>query len=340
MNIFYKSVKVTLVIVYLVIVAGALVRMTGSGMGCPDWPKCFGYYIPPTDISTLTWTPNHQYFEGQAIIKSDTLWIAKEDFKSTGTYDASKFKQYTKHDYAIFNPLHTWIEYINRLIGALAGLSTLIMTFLSVKVFNQNKKLTYLSFITLGILLFQGWLGATVVFSVLNPIKITLHMLVALLIVAVLLFIVSESKPADNRIKHHPSFFYGCIFVVAVSLIQIALGTQVRQFVDEYASDVAAGLHTALNNPEISFYVHRTFSWVVLIANIWLFIQNRRLQLGYDRTSWLLIIISLEIVTGLTMYYFQFPFGMQSIHLVGASLMFGIQFHLLLQAAKSKEKVR
>jgi len=35
--------RLSLVLVYLVILAGATVRMTGSGMGCPDWPKCFGY---------------------------------------------------------------------------------------------------------------------------------------------------------------------------------------------------------------------------------------------------------------------------------------------------------
>ena len=95
-NSFRKSVKISLIIVYLVITAGAIVRMTGSGMGCPDWPKCFGYWIPPTERVQLDWKPDHRYTKGQVIILEEELRVAREDFVSTTTYEVNNWDEYTQ----------------------------------------------------------------------------------------------------------------------------------------------------------------------------------------------------------------------------------------------------
>ncbi|MDP5158863.1 MAG: COX15/CtaA family protein, partial [Flaviramulus sp.] len=110
---FRNIAKVTLVLTYLVIIAGAFVRMTGSGMGCPDWPKCFGYYIPPTEYQQLEWKPNYVYKKGQVIILEESLQVAKTDFTTADVFTKSNWETYTKHDYTVFNPWHTWVEYIN-----------------------------------------------------------------------------------------------------------------------------------------------------------------------------------------------------------------------------------
>uniref|UniRef100_UPI0023544FC4 COX15/CtaA family protein n=1 Tax=Maribacter polysiphoniae TaxID=429344 RepID=UPI0023544FC4 len=124
---YHSIAKITLVLVYLVIIAGAVVRMTGSGMGCPDWPKCFGLLIPPTEESQLQWKPGQSYHKGQVIILNESLQVAKVDFTSGNELKLNHWEPYTKHDYAEFNPWHTWIEFVNRLFGALAGLGTLVL---------------------------------------------------------------------------------------------------------------------------------------------------------------------------------------------------------------------
>ena len=90
--------KLTIVSIFLIIVAGSLVRMTGSGMGCPDWPKCFGYLIPPTSIDQIEWGKGKTFFEGQMIIRDEQLWSANHNFISSELFDKDNWTLYTKHD--------------------------------------------------------------------------------------------------------------------------------------------------------------------------------------------------------------------------------------------------
>jgi cytochrome c oxidase assembly protein subunit 15 len=326
--------KTALVLVYLVIVAGALVRMTGSGMGCPDWPKCFGYYIPPTDLKELTWEPNRAFEKGQVIIKEESLLVAKDNFTTETTFDASHWEKYTKHDYAIFNPFHTWIEYINRLCGALAGMACFFMAIASFRFWKQNKKITLFSWLVVFMMGFQAWLGAKVVYSVLNPIKITVHMVMALVIVAVILYIIQLARPKLATVKYNSTFRNVLLFSLLLTLIQVAIGTQVRQFVDEQVKNGLTASVLWLQNPSITFYVHRSFSILVLLVNVYLYIKNTKFGLGYSKINWVLTIIGIEILTGIAMAYLDFPIGSQAIHLVLASILFGIQFYMILEAKK------
>ena len=333
---FLKAAKASLILVYLVIVAGALVRMTGSGMGCPDWPKCFGYYIPPTDIKELLWTPNHQYLENQVIIKDEKLLVATSDFISKEKFNNANFRQYTKHDYAIFNAVETWIEYINRLVGALAGLAVFAMAVLSFKYFKSNKKITLFSWLTVFLMGFQGWLGARVVYSVLNPVKITIHMIVALVIVAMLLYVIKNVSKSTENFVFNSNFNKIIIITFCLTFIQIILGTQVRQYVDDQVKILGyEQMSKVLSNPEITFYIHRSFSLLILTLNGFLLFKNRNLALGFTKINWVAGFIGLEIVTGMAMYYLDFPYTSQPIHLVIASLLFGVQFYLVLES-KSK----
>ncbi|MEO0900587.1 MAG: COX15/CtaA family protein [Bacteroidota bacterium] len=328
--------KVSLVLVYLVIVAGAVVRMTGSGMGCPDWPKCFGYYIPPTEAETLEWQANREFEKGQVIIKDESLLVANVNFVTTNSFDASNWEPYTKHDYAIFNVWHTWIEYINRLLGALAGLATLLLALYSLKYWKTSKRILLFSWLVVFGMAFQAWLGATVVYSVLEPVKITLHMVMALVIVALLIYLIHSTKTSKTAVEI-PNLRLFLVGALLLTLIQIVLGTQVRQFVDEQIDLVGeTAKNLWLQDPSVQFYIHRSLSILVVLVNgsIWWSLRKKGVSLA--QMSWIVGIIGMEVLTGIAMYYIDFPFGSQPAHLVLASILFGFQFSLVLDALSSK----
>ncbi|WP_350287509.1 COX15/CtaA family protein [uncultured Croceitalea sp.] len=334
---FLKLAKLSLILVYLVIIAGAVVRMTGSGMGCPDWPKCFGYYVPPTDVETLQWQTNREFKKGQVIIYGETLQVAKRDFTTADTFFDNNWEAYTKHDYAIFNVWHTWIEYVNRLLGALAGLATLALALLSLRYWSENKLLTLLSWLIVFGMGFQAWLGATVVYSLLAPVRITLHMLMALVIVGLLIYLIYRTS--DKKVKAETKIPLKNLLIsaLALTLVQIALGTQVRQFVDEQIDTLGESAKNLwLASPTLKFYIHRSLSIVVLLLNGCIFWMIKRKKLTLPKMNWVLALLLLEIATGIVMYYFDFPFASQPLHLVLASLLFGVQFYLILEVSQKQ----
>jgi len=314
--------------VYLVILAGSLVRMTGSGMGCPDWPKCFGLYIPPTSEDQVKWTPNSNYSEGIILRKNNELIVAKKDFVSGDKFDLSNWYPYTKHDYSDFNATKTWIEFLNRLIGAIAGLFTLGMLFFSFKLWKKNKNYTLISFLIILGMGFQAWLGKLVVDSNLAPYKITVHMLMALVIVCLIIYLIfkfnySNKRLLDNQLKVLISLS------LILTLIQIITGTQVREFVDvQYA--ISQNKELWLIKPDFNFYFHRTFSLTVFGLNMYLLYLTFRKKYSLKPILWIGFIIFLEILLGTIMYYGDFPIFSQPAHLFLATILFGIQFYWFL----------
>ncbi|WP_442264993.1 COX15/CtaA family protein [Tenacibaculum sp. ZS6-P6] len=333
---FPKITKITLISVYLIFLAGAVVRMTGSGMGCPDWPKCFGYLIPPTSEEQITWQPNKGFKKGMIIVKDETLFVAQNDIKTSKEFTASNWEKYTKHDYAKFNKYHTWTEYINRLASVVSGFVFIFLILGSIKYWKEKKSITLLSFFALFLMGFEAWLGKTVVDSNLKPTIITIHMVVGLLIIGILLylhFIVSERK---NTFKYNALFNKLLIFSVIFSVIQIAMGTQVRQFIDEQVKQFGFdNKQYSLLNPSFKFYFHRSFTIAIVLVNFGMFYLNQIKDLGYKLVNWIVFLIFLETITGILMYYAEFPIGTQAVHLLAGAILFGLQFYLWMQSRKS-----
>lgn len=334
---FRPLVITSIIFIYLIIVAGAVVRMTGSGMGCPDWPKCFGYYIPPTSEAQIKWQPNFEYQKGFIVIVNEELRVAPKDFSSTSQYNSNNWKPYTKHDYAKFNVWHTWIEYINRLVTVFSGIPILLMFIISFGFWKKNKQIPILATLTILAMGFQAWLGKVVVDSNLLPFRITIHMVMAFVILAILLYLFFLTQKSAVFKKISTTFKSVLIFSVILTLVQVALGTQIRQHVDLQVKALGELAKSEwLNPPTLTFYIHRSFSILVFVVNLWLFMQHKKLKLSLSKLNWVLILIGVEALSGIIMFYFDFPFLSQPIHLVVASFLFGVQFLIILEVLNIK----
>jgi cytochrome c oxidase assembly protein subunit 15 len=325
----------TLVFTLLVILAGSVVRTTESGMGCPDWPKCFGYYIPPTHPDQVNFHPNQSYTKGMMVIVNDTLWRATVPFKSGEFFSREHWEKYPKHDYAEFYVQKTWIEYINRLLGALLGVLVLGCFVTSFSQAKPKKALVFWSFSLVVLTGFQGWLGALVVSSNLAPVKITIHMFAALLLLAIIIWIVEISCRSENKIvsQKSPDVLLKPLVIVSLifTLIQVYLGTQVRESIDL----IAESLNHEQRNLWIemlpsTFVIHRALSLLVLAVNAFVLIRahdqiNKSIRKNAQLAG---ILVLAEIVVGFSFMMFDMPKFLQPTHLMLACLLFAVQTKL------------
>lgn len=321
------SARVSLVCTLLVVLAGSVVRMTGSGMGCPDWPKCFGYLIPPTDVEQVLWHPNSKVEKGQMIVHDEALWVAKSSFTSNDQLILDNWEKYTQHDYAIFNPAHTWTEYINRLIGAFTGLPVLLTFVLSLFFIRKNAWIPFFAFLSLFTLGFEAWLGKLVVDGNLVPNQITIHMFGALALVGFLLVLIRLIKGKTDKYVVGNLQIGLTIAVLVMTLLQVYMGTVVREQVDLIAH---AGIERSMwiESLSVIFKVHRSFSIIVLALNAYLLWKLGVFTRKINLTIWASVLV-FEILLGIGLTYLSFPSFMQPLHLLSAFVLFAVQFDVL-----------
>ena len=297
---------ITVLAVYFLILVGGAVRASGAGMGCPDWPTCFGRWIPPTSVSQLP--ENYQQI------------YAKRGYANTK-----------------FNPTKTWIEYLNRLVGVSIGLFIMATMFASRHFRKTNPLVTWLSVIAFFAVVFQGWLGSRVVASNLNPGMITVHMLMAQAIVAMLIWAVMRSQLelySSVGFAKLPRLFNKIILLaMGMTLLQMVMGTQIREAIDVIAK---AEAHRSgwIDKLPIVFLIHRSFSWLFMAVNGWLVYQVwKNLPRNHPMTLFSLSLAALilsTVVIGVVMNHMNIPAFVQPLHLWFASLIFGNQITVYL----------
>ncbi len=328
---------ITVASLFLLILAGGIVRSTGSGMGCPDWPKCFDQYVPPTDASELP--PDYQQKYVDKRVKKNERLARSLDLLGYGetAHRLLNDKSILKPDE--FNAAKTWTEYINRLLGAIVGLLLIGCVIASRTYLKSRKRIFFWSLFNLILVGFQGWLGSIVVSTNLLAWVVTVHMLVAIAILGISIYTYYEAKVLRARVMladgPAPVIQFLAYAGLLLTLVQITLGTEVREQID-MISAATGGLNRAewVQKVGANFVYHRDLAVLVIIVNIISFVLIRRRYLSeryqYKYISYVLLLIVAQIVTGLALSYMGLPPFAQAVHILLAALVFGSQFYLLL----------
>lgn len=340
-RLFSRFSLLTLIAVYLLILVGGVVRSTGSGMGCPDWPKCFGNWVPPTDVSQLP--ENYKEIYSQKREKKNerfAKYLSALGFEETADKLLNDESILVEAD---FNKQKTWIEYINRLLGVLIGLLILGTFVLSIRFLKTDKTIFFVALATLLLVIFQGWIGSIVVSTNLVPWTITLHMFLALVIVALLVFLVHRTRYSGGVsmcFRNRTVFLVVLVACMITSLVQVALGTQVREAIDVIAAQYNyTSRDLWIEGIGMPFLIHRSFSWIILLLHVVLIYLLYKTRTSSSLTIGLVAVVLLTIVTGVVMGYFGIPAFMQPVHLLLGTLVFGLQFLLFLRVSGVKGKL-
>jgi len=290
----------TFILTFLVIIAGGIVRTTQSGMGCPDWPRCFGKWIPPTNASELPVD-----FE---------RYLSKQDIDHT------------------FNVYHTWIEYFNRLFGVLLGVFAIIQVALLFRRKKEMKGAYQLAIAFLVTVILTGLFGALVVKLNLAHFSISVHLLFALILTQLQLALVLSLKNKMNTLIVPARVKTFLISLLALIIFQSVLGTMVRIYIDDISKHLDyQQRETWLVSSPVAFLIHRSFSWAVLLATLAFAWYCRRFSVIKNKVYLLTVILLLSMATGIILFYLDMPAVAQPIHLLLATLGITQVFNIMLQ---------
>jgi cytochrome c oxidase assembly protein subunit 15 len=334
---------ITIIVTLLVILAGGIVRSTGSGMGCPDWPKCFDRYIPPTDVSQLPADYKEKYVAGR--LKKNEKFA-----KYLESMGKAELADRIRHDKSItvpeeFNPAKTWTEYLNRLAGALAGIFLFLTAVYSFTYRKTAKRVIVLSILNILVVGYQAWLGSIVVSTNLAQWVVTVHMLLALVILAISIYTYNYAKQLNKEpsvIMYRILWLKGFLFFTLVlSVLQIIMGTEVREAIDVIAKSFSFTARGSwVSKAGSIFSYHRDLAILVVVANAIVY------KMVIDRFSgkaaplltarFILLTLLIQLLSGFGLAYISLPPLAQALHILFSTMLFSLQFYLYLLVYRTR----
>ena len=272
---FYKTSIITVIILYVLVLVGGFVRVTDSGDDCPDWPKCYGSWVPPFSIEDI---PDE--------------------------FNPSQDKVYG-----------SWIEYFNRLVGVVLGISMLFTFYKSINVFKIDKIIFYGSLSSLLLVIIAGWFGGQIAqnidgTNIMHQHSVSIHLYIAILTIISIVYTTNRAflllyPDCEKRTNYSDESVYIFFTILVLNLLLVFSGSFIRTFIDD---DLIKELPYFLR---MEHYVYKTgfikfihpilgFSMLTLLGVLW----NHIMNLSNSSNSLkmfvkiLLILIGLQVIIG------------------------------------------
>jgi len=319
-NKYRKLVWVMAFLTFDLIVFGGFTRLTDSGLGCPDWPGCYGAANP--------FIAHEQIAAAEALMPTGPVTKVK-----------------------------AWIEMIHRYLAMGIGVLIMALMFQSIRQWRKTKLDAFKPAMPVALFLFvcvQGAFGAWTVTLKLQPVIVTIHLLLGMALLAMLVWLGGREDylmkpPAPVRdIATLKGLRTLALIAAAVLVVQIALGGWVStnyatlacdefplcdgQFIPEMDFEhgftlwrelgkTAAGHYLQFSALVAIHWVHRNFAVVVTVVlglAAWRAMRQPQLR----KTGKLIAAILLaQLFTGVATVFFDFPLAIAVLHNAGAALL-------------------
>ena len=256
-----KLALLSIVLLIVLIFAGAVVRVTGSGLGCPDWPTCWGEFIPPTSIEQVD----------EAYLEKKLPRFKKSAERFGRNPDEITVERLLEE----YDPVQTWIEFTNRLLA----LPVLLANFLLMIACLRSQIMPKLGVSAFALVIISALTGIVVVASGLRSGVVTIHMALAFLQLFVLTYLSwAGVRPGSLRTQIAGPSRPQVMILLSCVMIEWAMGSQIREVTDRLMMEQGiASRGTWIDEISESFIylIHRSFSWSILIAALWLGYKSR-----------------------------------------------------------------
>ncbi len=281
---------------YFLIFVGGLVRVSGAGLGCPDWPKCYGRWFPPLSVNDLP-----------------------PDLGATG-----------------LTVVLAWIEYFNRLVGVSVGFLILAVAIMALVKYRHLPKILWPSLLAALLVAYQGWQGGKVVTSELEPILVSAHLLLSYLIVSLLIYVTQQTyyqqlpKGEVAPSSYPPQAVFWCGLLWVGGMLQILLGTQVREAIEMIAREFPLLKDSQLLREVGVWNDIHMISGTLMVLFTW-FVGYSILKLSHQVSQlvrlalWgMMVLMLVEVLLGIFFYFYGLSPVAQLFHQWAAGLFIGL----------------